>query len=54
MQEEISPDEVQANLEAVMKEYGIDQETAAEMLDAEYQGKDPEEIKAALMEAQNA
>lgn len=53
-QEEISPEEVQANLEAVMKEYGIDQETAAEMLDAEYQGKDPEEIKAALMEAQNA
>jgi len=35
-------------MEAVMAEHGVDQETAAEMLDAEYRGEDPQKILEAL------
>lgn len=47
-QVEIDPEEMQANLEAVMDEYQIGQEAAAQLLDMEAQGVDVEELKAAL------
>jgi hypothetical protein len=43
-----------ANLQAVMQEYGVDENTAAAMLEAEKQGFEPEEIQAALMRRQEA
>jgi uncharacterized protein (DUF433 family) len=49
---EITPEQAQINVEAVMQEYRIDQETAAEMLDAEFRGVPPEQIQEALMVAQ--
>jgi hypothetical protein len=49
---EITPEQAQINVEAVMQEYGIDQETAAEMLDAEFKGVPPEQIQQALQVAQ--
>ena len=36
------------NVDAVMQEYGVDEQTAAAMLEAERQGYDPEEIIAAM------
>lgn len=39
-----------ANLDAVMQQYGVDQNTAAEMLMLEEQGVPPEQIQAALAE----
>jgi hypothetical protein len=49
---ELTPEQAQINLEAVMQEYGIDEDTAAEMLDAEYAGVPQEQIVAALNQAQ--
>jgi hypothetical protein len=49
---EITPEQAAINVEAVMQEYGIDQETAAEMLDAEFRGVPPEQIQEALLMAQ--
>jgi hypothetical protein len=48
---EPSPEQVQANMEAVMAEHGVDEQTAAELLDAEYRGIPPEEILASLEQA---
>ena len=54
-----SPEQAQANIEAVMREFGVDQHDAAEALMMEEEGEDPEAIKQALlakqadMEAQN-
>jgi hypothetical protein len=47
-QEQTTPEQAQVNMEAVMSEYGVSQETAAEMLMLEEQGTPPEEIQAAL------
>lgn len=41
------------NLQAVMQEYGVDEETAMGMLEAEKQGFEPEEIQAGLLRKQN-
>jgi hypothetical protein len=49
---ELDEGQIQTNIEAVMQEYGIDEETAAEMLDAEHNGVPPEQIQEALMVAQ--
>lgn len=54
------PETAQANIEAVMAEYGIDQNDAAEALMMEEEGEDPEVVKQAIlakqadMEGQNA
>lgn len=59
-QPQITPEEASMNVEAVMQEYGVDQETAAEMLMLEEQGTPQEEIISAYhqfmadQEAQNA
>jgi len=45
---QVSPEEAQANMEAVMAEYGVDQETAAEALMMEEEGVPPEQIAQAL------
>lgn len=50
---EVTPEQAQVNVEAVMQEYGVDQNTAAEMLDAEYQGVPPEQIAQALEQARS-
>jgi hypothetical protein len=50
--QEVTPEQAQMNVEAVMQEYGVDQETAAEMLILEEQGNSPEEIQAAFMQYQ--
>jgi len=56
----VAPEEAQANIEAVMAEFGIDQNDAAEALMMEEEGEDPEVVKQAIlakqadMEAQNA
>lgn len=55
--QQVSPEQAAINVEAVMQEYGIDQETAAEALMMEEQGEDPDAIAEAIMrkkEAQNA
>lgn len=46
----VSDEEAQANLEAVMAEYGVDQQTAAEALMMEEEGADPEQVKQAIMD----
>lgn len=51
-QGETTPEQAQVNMEAVMAELGVDQETAAEMLMMEEEGVPPEEIKAALQQFQ--
>lgn len=54
---QVTLEEAQANIEAVMEEYGVDQSTAAEMLMLEEEGRTPEEIQEALVareEQQNA
>ena len=48
-QPEPSEEEVMANMQAVMEEYGVSEEIAATMLEAERQGYDPEEIKQSMM-----
>lgn len=48
--EEPSPEQLQANLDAVMQEYGVDELTAADMLDAEADGTPPEKIQSALQQ----
>lgn len=45
---EVSPEQAAINVEAVMREYNVDEYTAAAMLEAERQGYDPEEITEAL------
>lgn len=56
----VDPETAQANVEAVMQEYGVDQQTAAEALMLEEEGEDPEVVKQAIlskkadMEAVNA
>lgn len=50
--QEVTPEQAQANVEAVMAEYGVDESTAAEMLMLEEEGNDPEEIKAAFQQMQ--
>jgi hypothetical protein len=56
----VDPETARANVEAVMAEYGIDQETAAEALIMEDEGESPEVVMQAIMdkkadmEAQNA
>lgn len=55
--QQVTPEQAATNVEAVMQEYGIDQETAAEALMMEEQGEDPDAIAEAIMrkkEAQNA
>lgn len=55
--QQVTPEQAATNIEAVMQEYGIDQETAAEALMMEEQGEDPDAIAEAIMrkkEAQNA
>lgn len=49
---QISEEEAQANMEAVMAEYGVDQQTAAEALMMEEEGEDPEVVKQAIMAKQ--
>ena len=39
-----SPEEVQANVEAVMKHYGVDERTALAALAAEHNGMDPQQV----------
>jgi hypothetical protein len=51
---EVTPEQAQVNMEAVMQEHGVDQETAAEMLEAEFNGVPPEQVLASLEEARNA
>jgi hypothetical protein len=46
---QVTPEEAQANVEAVMAEYSVDQSTAAEMLMLEEEGTPPEQIQEALM-----
>lgn len=46
--EGLDDDTLETNLQAVMEEHGIDEETAAMMLDYEHQGVDPEAILQAL------
>jgi len=43
-----TPEQAQANMEAVMAEYGIDQQTAAEALMMEEEGADPQEVIQAI------
>lgn len=45
---EVSEEEIQANIEAVMQEYGVDENTALAALSAEAQGTPKEDIMAAL------
>lgn len=47
---DVTPEEAAANVEAVMAQYGVDQETAAAMLEAERQGWTDEQIAAAFLE----
>jgi len=47
-QEELDDSTIEANLNAVMQEYGVDENTAAAMLEAERQGFSPEEVVAGL------
>jgi len=49
-----TPTEDEVNMEAVMKEYKVDENTAKAMLEAEKQGFDPEEILAGLERNQGA
>lgn len=55
-QEPVDPEMEQAagNIEAVMQEYGTDENTAAAMLEAERQGFSPDEIMQALSRRQGA
>lgn len=46
----VDPETAQANIEAVMAEYGVDQDTAVEALMAEEEGADPELIAQAIMD----
>lgn len=46
------PETAQANIEAVMAEYGIDQNDAAEALMMEEEGEDPEVVKQAILDKQ--
>ena len=43
-----TPEQAQANMEAVMAEYGVDQNTAAEALMMEEEGSDPQQIIQAI------
>jgi hypothetical protein len=45
---EITPEQAVANVQAVMEQYEVDQNTAIAMLEAERQGFSPEEVVAAL------
>jgi len=47
-QQEQSPEELQANMEAVMQEYGVSAETAAEALDMEANGVPPDDVVRAM------
>lgn len=47
-QAQVSPEEVQVNVDAVMKEYGVDEQTALAALAAEHQGYDPKVVIEAL------
>lgn len=49
---EVTEEQAMDNMDAVMVEYGVDETTAAEMLEAERQGVPPEEVQAALVQAQ--
>lgn len=49
---DITPEEAAANVQGVMQKYGVDQETAAMMLEADRQGFEPDEILAALQRRQ--
>lgn len=44
--------QAQANVEAVMAEFGVDQQTAAEALMLEEEGEDPEVVKQAILDKQ--
>lgn len=46
--EELDDSTIEANLNAVMEEYGVDENTAAAMLEAERQGFQPDEVVAGL------
>jgi len=46
-QQQTTPEQAQVNVEAVMQEYGVDEDTAAQMLMLEEEGTPPEEIQAA-------
>jgi hypothetical protein len=47
-QPEITPEQAQANIQAVMEQYGVDQQTAIGMLEAERQGWTDEQIMEAF------
>lgn len=47
-QPDVTPEEAQANVEAVMEQYNVDQETAAGILEAERQGWDDDQISEAF------
>jgi hypothetical protein len=47
-QDNISPEQAQANVEAVMQAYQVDKQTAAGVLEAERQGYTDEEISTAF------
>ena len=46
-EQQTTPEQAQVNVEAVMQEYGVDEDTAAQMLMLEEEGTPPEEIQAA-------
>lgn len=45
----VDPETAAANVEAVMQEYGVDQETAAEALMLEEEGEDPQVVQQAIL-----
>ena len=51
---EITPEQAAVNVQAVMEQYGVDQEVAAAMLEAERQGWSDEEIAAAFLSEEPA
>jgi len=51
-QPQVSPEEVQANVQALMEEYGVDENTALAALAAEHQGFPPEEVINVLKQRQ--
>lgn len=50
--QQVTPEQAKNNMAAVMSEYGVDEETAAEMLMMEEEGIPPEEIQAAFQQFQ--
>ena len=50
----IDPETAQANVEAVMQEYGVDQQTAAEALMLEEEGADPNAVGQAILSKKQA